>query len=360
MPEKNLQKKATQELILGSLLESSKTTGELAIEIKPGNPEYKPRYNMIYRALRKLDDNKYIEGHTAGLGKYGRNSTLYSLIFSIQNLSRILKEYPHLLSKMQKNNSIPENIFSEYSDLIYDSNDMEYLDSTFGESAKKGLPIKFTITNTLGSYSTYDSSQKDWVEHTEDTLFEKTKQNFKEKLQLSPEFFILFLTNDKNKLITDIKKLVGLSENVIHITSWEYLHNPNNWMAICGTTFSINIAFEACVSMDMLKGQSNREAIEYLRQTKNEISDAEIQRLRNYYRDLKDAPSFLKGKKLISIENPKLEEIEREFEDNGGRYTTYHTFNKDMTKMIFLKAREMAQKKQDRFERWVPDADTDI
>jgi len=100
---------------------------------------------------------------------------------------------------------------------------------------------------------------------------------------LSPEFFRLFLTNDKNKLINDIKKLVELSENVIHITSWEYLHNPNNWMAICGTTFSINIAFEACVSMDMLKGQSNREAIEYLRQSKNEISDAEIQRFRNYY-----------------------------------------------------------------------------
>jgi hypothetical protein len=198
------------------------------------------------------------------------------------------------------------------------------------------------------------------VEHTEHTLFEKSKQKLKAKLQLSPEFFILFLTNDKNKLINDIKKLVELSENVIHITSWEYLHNPNNWMAICGTTFSINIAFEACVSMDMLKGQSNREAIEYLRQSKNEISDAEIQRFRNYYRDLKDAPSFLKGKKLISIENPKLEEIEREFEDNGGKYTTYHTFNKDLTKMIFRKAREMAQKKQDRFERWVPDADTDI
>jgi hypothetical protein len=130
-------------------------------------------------------------------------------------------------------------------------------------------------------------------------------------------------------------------------------------MAICGTTFSINIAFEACVSMDILKGQSNREAIEYLRQTKNEISDAEIQQRINYYIDRKDAPSFLKGKKLISIENPKLEKIEREFEDKGGKYITDHTFNKDLTKMIFRKAREMAQKKQDKFESWVPDAGTD-
>ncbi len=260
---------------------------------------------------------------------------------------------------MQRNDHILESIFSEYSDLIYGSNDMDYLDSTFGERVNKGLPIKFTITTTLGSYSTYDSSRKDWVEHREDTLFEKTKQKFKEKLWLSPEFFILFLTNDKNKLIADIKKLIELSENVIHLTSWEYLRNPNNWMAICGTTFSINIAFEACVSIDMLKGQANNEAIEYLKQTKNEISDAEIQRLRNYYRERKDVPSFLKGKKLISIENPKLEEVEREFEEKGGKYVTYHTFNKDMTKMIFRKTREMAQKKQDRFESWVPNVDTD-
>jgi hypothetical protein len=152
MPEDNQQTETTQGLILGSLLESSKTTGELAKELKPDNSGSKTRYNMVYSALQKLDNDKYIEGHKVKLGKSGRIPTLYSIVFSIWNLSRILKEYPHLRSKMQKNDSIPESIFSEYSDLIYDSNDMEYLDSTFGKSAKKGLPIKFTITTTLGSY----------------------------------------------------------------------------------------------------------------------------------------------------------------------------------------------------------------
>jgi hypothetical protein len=31
-------------------------------------------------------------------------------------------------------------------------------------------------------------------------------------------------------------------------------------------------------------------------------------------------PSFFKGKKLIPVENPKLDEIEREFIANGGKF----------------------------------------
>ena len=62
--------------------------------------------------------------------------------------------------------------------------------------------------------------------------------------------------------------------------------------------------------MDIIKGQSNREAIKYLTQKKNEISDAEIAHLRNYYMHTKLAPKFLKGKKLIPIKSPKLEKME--------------------------------------------------
>jgi len=77
--------------------------------------------------------------------------------------------------------------------------------------------------------------------------------------------------------------------------------------------------------MDIMKRQSNREAIQYLTQKKNEISDAEIAHLRNYYMHTKLAPEFLKGKKLIPIKNPKLEKIEREFEEHGGLYIVYYT-----------------------------------
>ena len=124
----------------------------------------------------------------------------------------------------------------------------------------------------------------------------------------------------------DIKQLAELSENnVIYLTDWDHDHHPDNLLSIFGTTLSINIAFEACVSMDIIKGQSNREAIEYLRQTKNEISDTEIAHLRNYYMHTKLAPKFLKGKKLIPIKSPKLEKMEREFENHGGDYILYYT-----------------------------------
>ncbi len=124
--------------------------------------------------------------------------------------------------------------------------------------------------------------------------------------------------------MTDIKQLAELSENnIISLTDWDHDHHPDNLLSIFGTTLSINIAFEACVSMDIIKGQSNREAIEHLSQTKNEIPDAELAHLRNYYMHTKLAPKFLKGKKLIPIKNPKLEKIEQEFEDHGGDYILY-------------------------------------
>ncbi len=49
MTEDNHEKEKTQRLILGSLLESSKTTGESAKELKFVDPKGNPRYNMIYR-----------------------------------------------------------------------------------------------------------------------------------------------------------------------------------------------------------------------------------------------------------------------------------------------------------------------
>jgi hypothetical protein len=124
----------------------------------------------------------------------------------------------------------------------------------------------------------------------------------------------------------DIKRLAELSENnIIYLMDWDYDHHPDNSLSIFATTLSINIAFEACVSMDIIKGQSNREAIQYLTQKKNEISDVGIAHLRNYYVHNKLAPNFLKGKKLIPVKNPKLEKIEREFEEYGGDYIVYYT-----------------------------------
>jgi len=318
-----------KELILGSLFESPKTTGQLARELNYVDTNGIAGYSTIGDDLQSLVKDGYIESKTVKfVGKRGPPPTLYSIIINIPNLSNILEEYPRLMAKMQKNSSISENILSHYSDIIYGSNDSEYC-ITFGGNGKEGLSLASRELFIHGVYSTSDplsdSLKKDLEENSGDKLFRKTQQEFGKKLQLSPEFFRLFLTNDKNKLMKDIKKLAELSENdITYPTDWDYDHHPDNLLSIYGTTLSINIAFEACVSMDIIKGQSNGEAIKYLTQKKNEISHEEIAHLRNYYMHTKIAPKFLKGKKLIPIKNPKLEKIEQEFEDNGGDYILYY------------------------------------
>jgi DNA-binding PadR family transcriptional regulator len=171
MQEDNLQVEYTQERILISLLESSKTTAELANELGYVNQEGNARYNMIYRALKQLKKDGYIEGYKVKLGKNGNDPTLYSTDSSIQNLIHILEKYPDLISKIQKNNSIRENIFREHLDLIYGSKDMEFLNRRFGTCEYKDLSSTSTRTYTFGSQSTYDSSKKDGAEHAEVTLF---------------------------------------------------------------------------------------------------------------------------------------------------------------------------------------------
>jgi predicted transcriptional regulator len=323
-----MKTETNKELILGSLLGSPKTTGQLARElnyVKNGIAGY----STIGNDLQDLVENGYIEGEKVKSGKRGIPPTLYSIALNIQNLKLILEEYPRLMSKMQKNASISKNILSHYSDIIYGSTDSEYC-STFGENGNEGWSLESRELFIHAVYSTSDplsdSLKKDWEENSGAKNFENTKRDFEKKLQLSPEFFRLFLTNDKNKLMMDIKQLAELSENnIIYLTDWDYDHHPDNSLSIFAATLSINIAFEACVSMDIIKGQSNREAIQYLTQKKNEIPDAGIAHLRNYYMHNKLAPNFLKGKKLIPVKNPKLEKIEQEFEEHGGNYMVYYT-----------------------------------
>ncbi len=108
------------------------------------------------------------------------------------------------------------------------------------------------------------------MEHTEVTLFEKIEKSFKEQLQLSPEFFRLFLTTEKTKFISNIEKLNGFLEER-NITIEEYNPNSNNRMEIYGRTFDINRIFKLCFYRDVFKQQNYRESIEYLKQIECEL-----------------------------------------------------------------------------------------
>ncbi len=83
----------------------------------------------------------WIESKTVNSEKGRKDSTLYSGVFSIQNLIHILEEYPALRSKMQKNDSICENVFREHLDLISNLTDIEFLNSRFGGVQVKACPV---------------------------------------------------------------------------------------------------------------------------------------------------------------------------------------------------------------------------
>ena len=388
--EKNMEDKNNQERILGRLLESSKTTRELAIELGYINPDGAPRYNVIYGYLKRLKKNGYIEGKKVKLGKSGNDPTLYSIIFDIENLRKIFVNHPCLKAKLQKSDSVLKIIFYEYSDLIYNSINKEHVKSiacvnsnfhsggtsvtksekiivspsgeekrveerrytsvmrfdsstvtsdpnkkellehtasTFGQE-NKALELESIIIEGLRpSVVTSDQNEKELLEQTEDTLIEKSKEDLMKKLQLSPEFFRLFLMNNKNELMKSIEECVKILEDVeISVTSWEVHNNLTNWYEISEINLGINLAFEACVSIDVMQGQSNKEAIEYIRSKKKEVSDQQICQLENYYRKNRLAPEFLRGKKLIYVNNSKLQKIEQKFLDNGGHFIEYSAF----------------------------------
>lgn len=225
--------------------------------------------------MDKLEEKGWIESETVNSEKGRKDSTSYSIVFSIQNLIHVLKKYPDLISKMQKNDSIVEKIFREHLNLIYGSKDMEFLNNRFWECSNKNWSITSTRTPPLGSHPNYDSSKRDGAQHTEATLFEKIEKSFKEKLQLSPEFFRLFLNTDINKLRNSIKKLIGSLENRVCMTDRKYNQDPNNWTVIHGITCDIDKIFKLCVYRDIFKKQCHENSIEYLKQTKNEISKDE-------------------------------------------------------------------------------------
>jgi predicted transcriptional regulator len=154
-----------KELILGSLLVSPKTTGQLARELNYVDTKGIAGYSTIRNDLQDLVENGYIEGEKVKSGKRGIPPTLYSTTLNIQNLKLILEEYPRLMPKMQKNASISKNILSYYSDIIFGSTDSEYY-NTFGGNGNEGWTIESRELFIHAVYSTSDplsdSLKKDW------------------------------------------------------------------------------------------------------------------------------------------------------------------------------------------------------
>lgn len=286
-----MQKNTNKGRILGSLLNSSKTTAELARELGYVDPEGVPRYNIIDKDLKALKKSGYIRSQALRLQKPGNSPTLYSIAPNIQNLRNILKEYPDLITEMQSSELALTCILSEHSNLIYISPKEEYVKDV------RDIKLRVSID----------------------------KEELKDKLQLSAEFFKIFLINDKNKLMHRIRKLIRASGEQVQADIFVVNSSLDNLVIRGETIAGISMAFKACINIDIMNGQSNTKAEEYIAKMGNNISDEQINQLALYYKNTKVAPQFLRGKKLVSIENPKLQEIEHEFMNNGGKFIQYNS-----------------------------------
>ena len=266
-----------QSKILGILLESSKTTAELAKKMGYVNSMGIARYNIIYNDLKKLEENGYIKSKKEKLDKqHGNTPTLYSIFYKIQNLKKILEEFPNLIENIQNSELSLETIVQENFSWVSESAEVEY--------------------EQIENLNLYEIS---------DT------ESWKDKLKLSKEFLRFCLSNNLSDMMEKVRKLTQISS--------EYL----------GTNYRIDIIFEVCIASDILLGQEKDEAIEYLEQRKNALFEKEYKQLKEYYNNTKFAPDFIRGKEFIKVENPKIREIENEFQERGGKFVSSLNFIDD-------------------------------
>ncbi len=260
--------------ILASLLESSKTTAELAKEMGYVNSMGIARYNIIYKDLKRLEKNGYVKSKKEKIDQQqGNTPTMYSIFYKIQNLRRILEEFPNLIENIQSSELSLETILQE----------------------------------NFSWASTSAANENEQMENL--NLYEISgKESLKEKLKFSKEFLRFCLTDNLSDKIEKVRKLTQIST--------EYSR----------TYHRIDIIFKACIASDILLGQANDEAIEYSEQRKNALFEKECQQLREYYNNTKFAPDFIRGKEFKKVENPKILEIENEFLEKGGKFISSSNF----------------------------------
>jgi hypothetical protein len=277
----NMRKETNKGKILGILLESSKTSAELAHELGYVNSEGSARYNIINKDLKKLVECKYLKSKKVKKEQFGNIPTSYYINFDIQNLRNILIEYPYLISKMQKEELVLEAIFREHSYLICK------VDGEF-EGQSENIKVIIGID----------------------------KEILKKRLQLSTEFFKFVLINDEYKLIYYLKVLAeNFNQNISAMYSirdnLDYETNQYEKTKKWKIAFGLDVAFEACVIKDIMNDQLNQEAIEYVKQMRNKTSNEQIDQ-QSYCKNTNFTPKPPLSERPNSIKHSENQEIEQE------------------------------------------------
>ena len=182
--------------ILDILFDYPKTTAELAHELGYVNSEGIARYNIINKDLKRLVESKYLKSEKVKKErKSGNTPTLYSIDFNIQNLRGMIEEYPHLISKMKKNDSALKVVSHEHLNLMY-----------YYSSQNKEEYQKFELYNLFINLNKEKQENHNQIEFF-DSFNKICEEKLKKRLELSNEFFKFFLINNTNKLTYHIEIL---------------------------------------------------------------------------------------------------------------------------------------------------------
>ena len=257
--------------------------------------------STINKHIRKLREDGFIElaEPKQSFKKNRRHGLTNSWgVTKLNNVRKIMGEYPSLIEDLQNSESVLKIVLDALIKAISQSTNEEYAEI-------EGIKI----------------------------FLDGCREDLRNKLKQSISFF-KFCVKDEYAIIRNSNDLAKLSDEDPYATFFVINGNSNNHFIIKGNSFGFDVAFKACVALDIMERPADSrkdisQAIECVKQIKNKVSDSQIEQLDEYYKKSKFAPDFLRGKKLISVENLKLQEIELEFEEKGGEFINYFTHQID-------------------------------
>jgi len=257
--------------------------------------------STINKHIRKLREDGFIElaEPKQSFKKNRRHGLTNSWgVTKLNNVRKIIRDYPSLVEDLQNTESVLKIVLDALIKAISQSTNEEYAEI-------EGIKI----------------------------FLDGCREDLRKKLKQSISFF-KFCVKDEYAIIRNSNDLAKLSDEDPYATFFVINGNSNNHFIIKGNSFGFDVAFKACVALDIMERPADSrkdisQAIECVKQIKNKVSDSQIEQLDEYYKKSKFAPDFLRGKKLISVENLKLQEIELEFEEKGGEFINYFTHQID-------------------------------
>lgn len=209
-----MRKNTIKEKILKCLLESEKTTSELANELGFVDENNNVQYNRIDKDLKSLVEKGYIDNQKIkSKGIPGNIPTVYSFVYDMQTLAIILNEYPGVVYRLQENDAVLNLLVKNHHSLLVSLNG------------------------------------------TDDYTVDRLENEFKMRLKRSLSFFELCLKNSTEELLERANFLDTATPTIEHENS--LCQKIRGKFVLPKGDFVFDIIFETCVGMDILMGNSN-------------------------------------------------------------------------------------------------------